>query len=280
MPQVIELHEDKKVIDGERIEIKYAILDAADDSEAMVALQNAVPSTLEGLPASEYRLDELIRDEGTGSVNWYAYVVYSDDGQNLSTGERSLSVDTSGGTENIKVSIKTTIYGNKNGVKGGAINFNGEEVLGVDIFKPAYKFSETHTFDNSVVTSAYRINLYNATGTVNDDNFREFKAGEVLFTGVQMSKTESSKWTLTFNFEARPNEENIKIGDITVDKKKGWEYAWVAFKKEVAGGAKVIEQRPDRVHIEQVYRETDFSKLGIGIEIWDESTNFGLGFDE
>ena len=54
------------------------------------------------------------------------------------------------------------------------------------------------------------------------------------------------------------------IGDIGPINKKGWEYLWVRYEDEEDTDANALVKRPVAAYIEKVYRDGNFSALGIG----------------
>jgi hypothetical protein len=138
-------------------------------------------------------------------------------------------------------------------------------VEGVDITVPVYHFSETHYFDDAVVTGAYKATLFLLTGTVNNAGFKGFSAGEVLFLGASGSKRGKEPWEVSFKFAASPNVTGLSVGDITGIAKKGWEYLWVRYNDQEDTVAKVLVKRPVAAYVEQVYGYGNFAGLGIGV---------------
>ena len=57
----------------------------------------------------------------------------------------------------------------------------------------------------------------------------------------------------------------LTIGDITGIVKSGWAYLWLRYQEVEDTTAKMLIQKPIAAYVEQVYREGDFSLLGIGV---------------
>jgi hypothetical protein len=123
------------------------------------------------------------------------------------------------------------------------------------------------------VTDAYIKNLSRITGCTNNGAFRTFAAGEVLFFGCSGSQEWDSQkgngpWSLSFKFAASQNAGGdselpaLKIGTIDGIEKKGHEYLWVRY--EDAGDGGVLYKKPKYVYVNRVYREANFSDLGLG----------------
>jgi hypothetical protein len=210
----------------------------------------------------------------------------SDSGNDPSA--NTISFDTSGGTEHISQAFQPNgdtfgeqVPGSFTGIKGqlghgrpnegalvpdleGAINVEGDQVKGVDKVVPLFNFSETWTFPSRFLVTSYIATLYQLTGTVNKNDWRVFKGGEVLFMGARGEINRSSAAaSVTFSFSARPNRGTFKVGEVEVTGGKlGWEQMSVMY--ETSAGPATIIRRPKFVFINSVYGGTDFSRLSIG----------------
>lgn len=120
---------------------------------------------------------------------------------------------------------------------------------------------------NTYVTSSWIRGVAGVTGTTNNSTFRGFEAGEVLFVGCSGSQEWDDQkgrgpWSLSFRFVASKNVTGKKIGDISGIAKRGHEYLWVRY--EDSSDSKELFKKPKAVYVNKVYRESDFSALGIG----------------
>jgi hypothetical protein len=120
---------------------------------------------------------------------------------------------------------------------------------------------------NSYVTSAWIRGVAGVTGTTNNAAFRGFEAGEVLFLGCSGSQEwddqkGSGPWSLSFRFAASKNVTGETIGDITGISKKGHEYLWVRYEDAVSSNS--LLKKPKAVYVNKVYKDSNFSTLGIG----------------
>jgi len=208
----------------------------------------------------------------------------------------SISLDTTGGTEHITTAYPDDtdgpIYaqyaatGETAPESYGSINVSGGRVNGIDVTWPAFNWSETWLVPSWFLlngkkteqtatdeedaptedTTAYAVTLHDMTGSVNEDDFRIFKPGEVLFLGARFEASRSSTVVpVTYTFSARANRGEFKlhgIGDITVDKKDGWDYLWIVFGDEVSEGMPV--KFPRFVYVDQIYKRKKFADLSIG----------------
>ncbi len=249
--------------DTSRIEIDYVVTDVADETEALDAV-TAVAPLYDGTLVRK-RTESTERITPTTYRARVTYEKGDSDGGSLPSG--SLQFSTGGGTQTIFQSIETVgRYGDKASDElAGIIGFDGENINGTEITVPVYEFSETHYFNKEDVDFGYRLNLFKLTGTVNNAPFREAAVGECLFLGASGSYSESdARWEIQFRFAVQPNKENIQIGDITVDAKKGWEYLWIQYQTSVDDTVKSLIKKPVAVYVEKVYELGNFALLNLG----------------
>lgn len=261
-----------------------------DDDVAVHADANARISTLEpywnypgtsvNLRAENYSISYL------GDKAWQVTISYekigADDDQEKNPKRRARSFDTSGGTTHI---TQAQTLGSANlgdferqypstaSNMSGAIGVSEDSVAGVDVVIPALNWSEVFDVPDKYVTSAYIKKVAELTGTVNNAAFRTFAAGEVLFLGCSGSHEwdedkGNGPWSLSYKFVASPNAgpgqtmPAISVGSITGIAKRGHEYMWVRYESKVDSNSLI--QHPKAVYVNRVYREVDFSQLGIG----------------
>jgi len=254
--------------DSATVDLKYLITGTADDIEAKSELGNIAPTLYDGL----IRLSRHVEPIGdpTFSLAWEGTVRYGikQSQTQPETGESSFAFDTGGGTQHITQSIETIQKYAASGSTApdfdGAIGVTRDSVEGVDITLPVYNFSETHYVDDSAVTDSYKALLFHKTGMYNNDSFKGFSPGEVLFLGASGSKRGRGDWEITFRFAASQNRDNIMVGSIGPISKKGWEYLWVRYEDAEDTTAKALIKKPVAAYVEKVYYGTDFTSLGIG----------------
>ena len=230
-------------------ELRYDVTGTSDAQSARIIITTSTATTFDVYgDASLVLWREAIEIEPRSEDLWEAVVYYG--AINLPADESSYTFDTGGGTQHITQSIQTVQsvpappnFSAPN--HKGAIGVTPDSVEGVDVVVPVYQFSETYVFASSAVDGAYKAALFYLTGRVNDDTFRDFAAGEVLFLGAGGSKRGDGLWEIQFRFAASPNATGLVIGDITGVNKKGWEYLWVRYKDEVDGTAKGIVKTPE-----------------------------------
>jgi hypothetical protein len=86
----------------------------------------------------------------------------------------------------------------------------------------------------------------------------------VCFGGAAggVSKDDSSVVEITYQFEYKPAEENVTVGDITVPSKYGWDVASACYSP--TDGTNGISAKPYQVDVDRVMYAFNFSALGIG----------------
>jgi hypothetical protein len=258
-----------RVLSDDSAALTYIVRGTEDDVAARTGLLSAAPLTHNNLKRDDAEVEEL------APGMWLAVVRYARAENTPSeVGESSFSFETRGGSQHITQSLQTVASYAAPGFPGaaapdfgGAIGVTADAVEGVDITVPVYTFSETHYFDPSDVTTAYKGTLFSLTGTVNTAAFKGLAAGECLFLGAVGSRRGTSgddPWEIGFAFAGSPNVTGLTIGPIPGVAKKGWEYLWVRYQEAEDATAKMLVLRPIAAYVEQVYRQGDFSLLGIG----------------
>jgi hypothetical protein len=252
------------------IEIPYIVTGAVDEDAALAAARSkAASQTVKGMSLDSVEVTERINGD-----TWKVKAVYEEedggeDDDDDDEEESSFAFDTGGGTMHLNQSLKTVSKTPNTAPDfNGAIEVDNEgNVNGVDVTMPVLNFTETHTMNGGRVSTSYKKTVAALTGTVNRSSFRGFSAGEVLFLGAsgsKRSKKSSAPWEITFRFAVSANQSSVKVGELTVANKKGWNYLWVRYADKVADNKKNMIKKPIAAYVEQVYPEGDFGNLGIG----------------
>jgi len=146
---------------------------------------------------------------------------------------------------------------------GGLIGVTDDGVEGVDIDTAVSTFTETAFLYPWFLTAGYVAFLSRAYGRVNSDPFRGFDVGEVRFLGASGSYRRGDRAVeMTYKFAVSPNATNIRIGNIFIPFKYGWDYLWVRWADMKQGSITV--KVPIEAYTEQVYYGMNFGMLGIG----------------
>jgi hypothetical protein len=236
-------------------ELKYCVQGTKDDAVVRGMVEGEIPAIYAGLIFDSYDFEPL------GNKKWEVSVRYG-------RKESTYNFDTGGGTAHITQSRLTR---NRYPAPGeiaanyfGAIGVNGDTVEGTDITIPVFNFNETHQIPNNLVTAAYKMILFNLTGKVNNDTWKGFAKGEVLFLGANGTQSGKRHWEISYNFAASPNVTGLRLGEITGIAKEGWDYLWTQFTEDEDSAAHVLIKRPIAAYVEQVYPYGNFGSLGIG----------------
>ena len=254
------------------IAIPYLVFNAADEDAALSAARTqAKARTVAGMALDSVEVEERINQSTWRVKAEYAPTESSSGDDDDGGGDEdsySTSFDTGGGTMHMNQSLETTERTPNDAPDfGGAIGVDAEgNVAGVDVTMPVFNFEETHTLAGSVVNDSWKKKVASLTGTVNRSAFRGFAAGEVLFLGAsgsKRSKKASANWEITFRFAVSANRTGLRVGDLTIQNKRGWDYLWVSYKTAVAGNGRSIVKKPAAAYVEKVYQDGDFGTLGI-----------------
>lgn len=215
---------------------------------------NNMPLVLDGIPRQEITAIEFINPDFYRVKLFYRSLEPLDEeDEPISEGPVD-SFDTTGGTETVTYGLQRVAAAGKPSAElGAAINYDGQNVNGVEITVPRYTFSTTLKLADSLVTEAFRESIYKSTGTTNVIPFQFFKENEVLFLGAVGTKTVTfddieDEWEITFNFQGQRGRENIVFNqgledEFTIATKEGWDYIWVQYEdKEDAGQGKVVKK--------------------------------------
>ena len=96
---------------------------------------------------------------------------------------------------------------------------------------------------------------------------------KTITIGRQVWMAENLRTTHYRNGSPIPNQTNIEIDDAVIPSKKGWEYVAIRYGKKLSEPYKTrLVVTILQIDVHQVYKEKDFSELGIGIETWEELT--------
>jgi hypothetical protein len=248
-------------------EIPYFVFEVDDEDAAIAFALDNVPSAYNGIPLESIEIDERI------SLNVFKVSAQYKAGfdENTVSGDKEpdpvYSFDTGGGTQHLTQSLKTVAKHPATAPDySGAIGYDGENVNGIDVTMPVMNFSETHYLKPSKVSTKYKKTIAELTGSVNSNSFKGYSEGEVLFLGASGSRRGDSRsdlWEVTYKFAVSANRKDIKVGDLTVTEKKGWDYLWVRYADDVKD-KKTLVKKPSAAYVEKVYERKDFGQLGIG----------------
>ncbi|MCL2120388.1 MAG: hypothetical protein FWH27_18395, partial [Planctomycetaceae bacterium] len=179
---------------------------------------------------------------------------------------RSISFEVSGTQTKITSSLMTRGGWSASGMPprnyGGLIGVTNDGVEGVDIDTAVSTFSETVYFHPVMLTSGYIGFLTRSYGCVNVSPFKGFDTGEARFLGATGSYRQGDRGVeMSFKFAVSPNAWNIRVGNIIVPFKYGWDYLWVRWADMEIDGVTV--KVPIEAYVEKVYNGMNFYNLGV-----------------
>lgn len=247
-------------------ERSYVIRGATTEAEAVTGLLATAPTTLGGLVRIDNECE--VEEISLSPAIFYGRAKYST--ANFGSQPPSsfhVSFDIAGTSTHITQSRASVArYPNTARDFKGTIGVSEDlsTIDGCDILIPALNFQVNYTKSESAVDESYISALMNIVGAVNTDVFKGFAIGTLLLTRVSGQQRDDKAWDLSYSFACNPNETSLTIGGITGIAKKGWEYMWVKYKTIPDGSTPpVLTKVPEAVYIEEVYRKTAYSALGI-----------------
>jgi hypothetical protein len=88
---------------------------------------------------------------------------------------------------------------------------------------------------------------------------------EILFEGAsgsqKFSDAENPYCDITYKFKVSPTVYDLRVGDIDVGYKYGWDYFWVQYAETEDEDAHVLSKHPIAAFIEQVYLDAELNLL-------------------
>lgn len=142
-----------------------------------------------------------------------------------------------------------------------ALNVSGDAVQGMDVVAPAMRYSETWILGvNVAMDPSYVEPIYRLTGTTNLSPFRAFARGECLFLGARAQWPGDVPYVaVTYEFEARKNDDAFNIPGLASFSKRGWQHVWIRYEDTTSNDALV--KKPTAAYLNTPYIEMDWSPL-------------------
>lgn len=146
---------------------------------------------------------------------------------------------------------------------GTAIGVDGEQIQGVDVYRPLGTLRVSKRINASTYSPSFRRNLYRAQNRVNSGNWFDWSAGEVLFLGAEIEPIKSNEWRVTYNFlfadYPGPTAITLADGSQVNVANRPWEYLWLRFGSKTVDGVK--QKTALSAHIASVYEFFNFSSF-------------------
>jgi len=183
-------------------------------------------------------------------------------------GEFTISMDTTGGTIKQTESFSQVTFPAPSETPRKfdyTVNVQDNKPEGVDRIIPALKLNIRARLPSSAIGTpiSYAKKVASVTGTVNQNAFLTFAAGELLFLGAS-GQIVGENPVLDYGFAASPNISGVTIGGIQGISKRGHDFLWFDYKvlKDESSGLQISKARA--AYVAEVYTMSDFSILQIG----------------
>jgi hypothetical protein len=276
---------------------QYIVKDATDEDAAVTSLLAEAPEAVGG-----YQLTGYEGAEDTAEGHWKATVTYGlgdalegsgGSGEEPDTGDLEFHFEIAVAPARIYLppkGSKIIVYGpdgvhSEDDPSPHVIGDTGDPEVdpsGAEIFEPSMEFSKTYYNAAANITTAYINTIGALVGTLNDDEFAGFAAGEVLAKGVHGSRRSVKEdWQIDYRFAVKRHQTGLNVGGVWVPgegeepgshtggvtyDKKGWQYVWPITKmaRIYEGGGGWLTRQVQFVCLSDLYTESDFSLFGIG----------------
>jgi len=239
------------------VELVYNAHGTEDDIKVTTAVAKEAPAVYRGLKRSSIDVKPVDYNVWEATVNYTL-----DEDARFQT---DISWTTTGKTQKIFRSYATesVIDFDRNPWQqppnfNGLINCTTEGVEGVEVTLPVLNFTESHKYSPDQVDTNLIQKLSQATGSINDRNFRNFTAGEVLFKGISGN---TSNDIVTINFEFAVAETWTWTNDGKLYTIEGWNYLWFFNIPQMDLATGYTIQIPMAAYEERVYPYTTFGNF-------------------
>jgi len=250
----------------------YKAIGFTDEAIVRALARTSTPATLLSSAGLLYRTNIETRQNAYNQIEFTCtYEAHSVD-----PGSWSWSGETFGGTVHITNSLETIkrydAAGNTaTGTSEATIPYYGRSIgldesgniAGTEIVIPAAKFNIRFSHPQGFVSLAWFKQMVSLTGKTNSTNFLLWAPGEVLFLGASGSDGSNVDAQWEYSFAMSENASLTFGGSFATVSKKGWEYAWVKFKKSdrAVGSDKFPGVTPEFVFVERVYEAVDLAGI-------------------
>ena len=156
-------------------------------------------------------------------------------------GAYQVTVDTTGGTVNVKEGTVQAVYGANAPALADApetINVLGDDIRGVDIPVPQTKITVSFRHAQGILDQDYIYETGKLVGHPNDAEFLGYQPGEVLYLGGNFTQTEAEA-TATYYFAISYFIATFDVAGITVTNKEGWDLLDAVYINQEAGDRSV-----------------------------------------
>ena len=261
----IQVSTDETYNEIRQISIEFTVIGTPDIKEAIQTVRENAPD-----PYLDTSLTSIDVQEKFSDDHWVIRASYDKSKSSVANEklpEERVSFSSASSNFHRTHSLQTVHRYGKAPDMGGAIDVQGREILGCDIYQPCPSMKIVKCFKS--LSTEFRNRLLYKSCHVNDSRFRGFKKGELLYLNAEISQVGNGKksyWQVEYTFLVSANQDNMSIAgfDTNVDK-EGWQYLWMKYtsKKVTSQGEEFIAKKPVGAYIEKVYYYYDFKLLGL-----------------
>jgi len=183
------------------------------------------------------------------------------------------------GTEQVNIisSYEQTAYGTNPRNMQQCVNVDAQGIpQGVSILAPQTQLQVTRFFSSDAITSEFIQDVDAEIVHMNNETYYSFPAGSLIFLGAEITNKEDNAELIpiTFNFGIQKNLTQADLASKYIDianglgiditgGKLGWNYLWADAKANATEGSANVQIGCQGVYVDRVYRESDFSGLGL-----------------
>ncbi len=270
MSLYMKLQGNQCTFGAEEIELVYFVQDTdgplSNPIDARLWFRTNVPATAGPLVLSDINLDEVGPGIYTGTAT---YTRYAEPEAGETVGGTSNEWNFDFGLSNaLETRSRETLSSHIAGAGDpidfkGSINVTKEGVEGAEVPRPTSGFSETHYYDPSALTFAFKKALKFCVGKTNEVAFRGYDPGEVMLEAITGSGRGRENVQLSFKFAVSENADDLTVGPITGIEKPGHALVWVSYEvtEQGTGDDKVEIKTPKQVNVERMFEAADFESI-------------------
>ena len=264
----------------------YLVKGTCDPDAAVEAVLAVAPGNIDNLVRNKPRKRALLVSENDEARSlWEITIPYALGGNTKkdppSVGDIDLSFDFRMSSRHVTYFLPASYRGySATGVNppdfGGAINFDGESIQGVDIPGDAGGTLSASIFiPDAQLTQAYIDLLWDMVNEspTNAAAIWGYGPEELWLTHVNGTLRGDLVWRVAFEFAKSKSATNLPIpgplgAQITVAEKKGWEYLWIYYQRRLVAtnddpARYLLVQAPYAAYVGRVVAPGDYSLLGL-----------------
>lgn len=260
---------------GSSAKLRYIVLETTSSSTAISLVSAEAPPSM--VVNGELLIRQTFKPKIEGHDTWFVDVNYGPEDSKKSqeqpeAGMWKFSVDTTGGTHDLKQAIEEVWRGERSSTNpapdlAGAIGYDGKEVKGVSVPVPLLRFTITAYYPPETITDEWWKEVSRATGKTNSEPWLCFGDCELLFMGGRgdgdfptLAGPRTKPIAVQLLFDASENiDEPFMVGDIEVPSKKGWHHLDVKYEEVEDAGVVFMTAVHARVY--KIFKEVEFAAI-------------------